>query len=86
MEALQIVYSEGEIFKPREVAALIRVTPRTVIGMADRGEIEGFRAGKAWRFTRKSIEDYIARSRAKSFGPRIEPSPDYQGEKVEVAK
>jgi excisionase family DNA binding protein len=43
----------------REVADMLGVTPRTVIRLAERGEIIGFKVGDVWRFYRRDIEDYI---------------------------
>ncbi len=49
----------------REVADMLGVTPRTVIRLAERGEIIGFKVGDVWRFYRRDIEDYIEEQKRK---------------------
>ncbi len=49
----------------KEVADMLGVTPRTVIRLAERGEIIGFKVGDVWRFYRRDIEDYIEEQKRK---------------------
>ncbi len=49
-----------------EAARLLRVTPVTIVLLAEHGQIDGFKVGRSWRFTVKSIEDYITSSAAKA--------------------
>ena len=49
----------------KEVADMLGVTPRTVIRLAERGEIIGFKVGDVWRFYRRDIEDYIQEQKRK---------------------
>ena len=44
---------------------MLGVTPRTVIRLAERGEIIGFKVGDVWRFYRRDIEDYIEEQKRK---------------------
>lgn len=48
-----------DILEPEEVAKMLRVHPRTVMRLANRGEITGFKVGGQWRFRREAINDYI---------------------------
>jgi excisionase family DNA binding protein len=46
-----------------EAAKMLGVTSRTVIKLAERREITGFRVGKLWKFYPSDIRDYIDRQR-----------------------
>ncbi len=46
-----------------ETAKMLGVTSRTVIKLAERKEIPGFRVGKLWKFYPSDISDYIDRQR-----------------------
>jgi excisionase family DNA binding protein len=49
-----------EVLTVREVAGLFRIHPTTVSRMCKRGELPAFRVGSDWRFTRGSIEEWLA--------------------------
>ena len=49
----------------KAVAELLGVTPRTVIRLAERGEIIGFKVGDVWRFHRRDIDEYIEAQKRK---------------------
>lgn len=42
-----------------EVAQLLRLHKRTVLRLANRGELPGFKIGDQWRFKRDDLEEYI---------------------------
>jgi|GraSoiStandDraft_56_1057294.scaffolds.fasta_scaffold776989_1 excisionase family DNA binding protein len=44
-----------------EAAKMLGVLPRTVIRLAQEGEIRGFKVRDVWRFYRSDIEAYIQR-------------------------
>jgi excisionase family DNA binding protein len=46
-----------------EAAKMLGVTSRTVIKLAERREVPGFRVGKLWKFYPSDIRDYIDRQR-----------------------
>ncbi|HZS79172.1 MAG TPA: helix-turn-helix domain-containing protein [Ktedonobacteraceae bacterium] len=48
-----------EILDAEEVGEMLRIHPRTVIRLANQGELPGFKVGGQWRFKRQDIEDYI---------------------------
>lgn len=49
--------SEGdEIFTLRELAAYLKVNPRTVYRLLSQGEITGFRVGHSWRFRKDHVD------------------------------
>ncbi len=42
---------------------MLGVTPRTVIRLAERGEIKAFRVGELWKFYASDIREYIEHQR-----------------------
>jgi len=55
---MNIVATERPI-DAKEVADMLGIKPRTVLRLAERGEIIGFKVGDVWRFHRSDIEAYI---------------------------
>jgi len=49
----------GDILDAHEVGNLLRVHPRTIIRLASKGQLPGFKVGDQWRFRREAIEAYI---------------------------
>jgi excisionase family DNA binding protein len=52
----------GDVITAREVGELLRIPPSTVYGLARRGVIPGHRIGRAWRFIRQEIEEWLVAS------------------------
>lgn len=50
-----------QLLDSHEAAALLKVHPRTLQRLAQRGEIAGVQVGKLWRFRASSISDWIDR-------------------------
>jgi excisionase family DNA binding protein len=48
-----------QLLDSHEAAALLKVHPRTLQRLAQRGEIAGVQVGKLWRFRASSIADWI---------------------------
>lgn len=48
-----------EILEVKEVAKLLKVSTRTVIRLAERGELVSFKIGDLWRFRRSDVDDYV---------------------------
>lgn len=46
-----------------EAAKMLGVSSRTVIKLAERRELQGFRVGKLWKFYPSDIRNYINRQR-----------------------
>jgi excisionase family DNA binding protein len=44
------------IFTLRELAAYLKVNPRTIHRLLSEGGLPGFRVGHAWRFRRESVD------------------------------
>ena len=42
-----------------EAAKMLGVTPKTVIRLAERGVVPGFRVGRLWKFRSSDIREYI---------------------------
>lgn len=56
-----------------DAGKLLGVTGKTVIRMAEKGEITGYRIGIVWRFKRRDIEAYLEAHR---YGPGQQPDDD----------
>jgi excisionase family DNA binding protein len=54
-----------EILEPKEVAALLKVNPRTIVRWADQGKLPGFKLGDLWRFRKEAIEEFIKQEEKK---------------------
>ena len=48
-----------EVFKIKDVAALLKVGEKTVYSMAQSGELPAFKVRGQWRFSRKDIDAWI---------------------------
>lgn len=48
-----------EILEVKEVAKILKVSTRTVIRLAERGELVAFKIGDLWRFRRSDVDDYV---------------------------
>jgi excisionase family DNA binding protein len=61
--------AEDEVSGPKEaldandVARMLKVSYRTVLRLAERGELPYFRVGDLWRFERKDVEEFIKRNK-----------------------
>lgn len=52
-------HSTERLLDSHEAAALLKVHPRTLQRLAQRGEIAGVQVGKLWRFRASSIDAWI---------------------------
>lgn len=50
-----------EILEVKDVAKILKVSTRTVIRLAERGELIAFKVGDLWRFRRSDVDDYVVR-------------------------
>lgn len=50
-----------EILTLDEAAELLRVTRRTMRQLAQAGAVPGRHVGKAWRFSRRALLDFVTR-------------------------
>jgi excisionase family DNA binding protein len=48
-----------EILTIRDVAEYLKVTEKTVYGLAQQHRIPGFKVGGQWRFRRKDLDSWI---------------------------
>jgi excisionase family DNA binding protein len=61
--------AEDEVSGPTEaldandVARMLKVSYRTILRLAERGELPYFRVGDLWRFERKDVEEFIKRNK-----------------------
>ena len=56
---LQTSHLTERLLDSHEAAALLKVHPRTLQRLAQRGEIAGIQVGKLWRFRASSIDTWI---------------------------
>jgi excisionase family DNA binding protein len=56
---------ENQLFTAEQVAKRLQIRPSTVLRLAVKGEINGVKLGKSWRFTEQDIADYIESQREK---------------------
>ena len=50
---------QDEILTIADVASYLRVTEKTLYGLAQRGDLPGFKVGGQWRFRRAAIDSWI---------------------------
>ncbi len=48
-----------DVLDAKEVAKMLKVHQRTIIRLAERGELKAFRVGDLWRFRRVDVEEFI---------------------------
>ena len=48
-----------DILTIRDVAEYLKVTEKTVYGLAQKGRLPGFKVGGQWRFKREDIDQWI---------------------------
>ena len=53
----------NEALDANDVARMLKVSYRTVLRLAERGELPYFRVGDLWRFERKDVEEFIKRNK-----------------------
>lgn len=56
-----------EVLTADEAAQLLRVSTRTVLALARDGSLPGEKVGRAWRFVRADLIEYV-RGRGRSSG------------------
>jgi excisionase family DNA binding protein len=58
---IDCLMTADEILGVKDVAQILKVSTRTVIRLAERGELTAFKVGDLWRFRRSDVDDYIER-------------------------
>jgi excisionase family DNA binding protein len=53
----------------KQVQEILGLSERTIFRLIKKGEIQGFKIGREWRFTEADISAYIERQRQKSGRP-----------------
>lgn len=51
---------DHEVLTAAEVAALLRVSTKTVLALARAGSLPGEKVGRAWRFVRMDVLAYVS--------------------------
>ena len=51
--------SPDDILTISDVASLFKVTEKTMYGLAQKGDLPGFKVGGQWRFQRAAIDSWI---------------------------
>ena len=60
-----VICMSSDVLKPKEVAQLLKVSVRTIVRLAERGEIVAFKVGDLWRFHRADVDAYIEAQKRK---------------------
>jgi excisionase family DNA binding protein len=60
-----VICMSSDVLEPKEVAQLLKVSVRTVVRLAERGEIVAFKVGDLWRFHRADVDSYIEEQKRK---------------------
>lgn len=55
--------TEDKAMTLKEVSRRLDVSERTIMRLAESGEILGYRVGRSWRFEQADVEAYINRQR-----------------------
>jgi excisionase family DNA binding protein len=63
---MQVIAPDKEVLTTKEVAAKLRVTPRTVYNMAPPGALPAFRVGRVWRFNAEDLKTLMETQRPTS--------------------
>ena len=53
-----------------EVAELLKLSPKTVYRLAQKGELPGFKAGGSWRFRRRDLDAWASKLVRRQQGER----------------
>lgn len=51
--------AEDELLDVKDVATRLRVNPRTVLRMAERGDLPAIKVASRWRFRRSALDEYL---------------------------
>jgi excisionase family DNA binding protein len=60
-----IPVASDEILEAKEVAAMLKVSVRSITRLAEKGELTGFKVGDLWRFQRSDVEAFIEAQKRK---------------------
>ena len=61
--------NQDDILTISDVASLLKVAEKTVYGLAQKGDLPGFKVGGQWRFSRSAIDAWIeAKTKAAQSG------------------
>ena len=63
---------EDELLDVQDVATRLRVNPRTVLRMADRGDLKAIKVARRWRFRRSDLDKYLQQNQGKELEIRME--------------
>ena len=56
----------GKILDIRQVQEILHLSERTIFRLIKRGDLNGFKAGREWRFEESDIEDFIHTQKEKA--------------------
>lgn len=61
----------NEVLSLDEVAELLKVSKRTIQREVEQGKLEAFKVGRALRFTKQAVEEYMQKQKVKP-GEKLE--------------
>jgi excisionase family DNA binding protein len=59
VQVMERIDGEPKVYTIEEAAAILKVHPRTINRLLERGELRGFRVGRVWRISREALDAYI---------------------------
>lgn len=65
---MPIITREGEILTIKQVAEYLKVTERTIYGLAAARKIPAFKVGSTWRFSLGAIDSWIKQQSRERLG------------------
>jgi excisionase family DNA binding protein len=65
----------GELLTIKQVQEILKLSERTVFRLIKNGELQGFKAGRDWRFEQGDIDAYIEHQRKKALDEDTAPRP-----------
>jgi len=57
--------TDEQLLTTEEVARYLKLHPRTVTNMAERGELPASKVGRHWRFRKQDVDAYLEKQKPK---------------------
>ncbi len=70
-------------FDIKQVQERLKISERTIFRLIKKGDLRGYKAGRAWRFEEEDISNFIAQQRARALSIVVRPAEAAQQESPE---
>lgn len=77
---------DHEVLTTEEAAALLRVSTKTVLSLVRSGKLPGEKVGRAWRFPKRDVLDYVRGSSEHKAGITDEQGADLRHDRARDAR